>query len=206
MNCDKMDVFEAIKGRRSIRNYEDRPVEHEKIGMLLEACRWSPSAGNRQPWEVVIVDDPVTIEKLAHASLDQMWMKTAPLILAMCLNEKIARSTFGDRGEMYALETMGMAVQNIMLAAHSLGLGSCCVSAFEEEEVKYILKCLEIIKPVALITIGYTRNKPPAPFREEISVFTYYNSYAEQHRPSWIGVTKVGKRMRNKLVDSLKKC
>ncbi len=201
-----MDIFEAIQGRRSVRKYENRPVEQEKVGMLLEACRWSPSAGNRQPWEIVIVDNPEIIEKLACASLDQMWMKTAPLILAMCLNENIAKGTYGERGELYALQTMGMAAENIMLAAHSLGLGSCCVGAFEEGEVRKILKCLDIIRPVALITVGYPREEPRVPDRDNISQFTYCNHYGKQHAPDWPGAQKIGRKIRKKLLESLEKC
>jgi nitroreductase len=201
-----MDVFEAIEERRSIRNYEDRPVEEGKIGTLLETCRWSPSAGNRQPWEVIVVDDPETIERLAHASLDQMWMKTAPLILAMCINRNIAKGTYAERGELYALETIGMAIQNVMLAAHSMGLGSCCVGAFEEKEVSSILRCLDIIRPVALITVGYSREHPPKPTRDDICHFSYHNYYGNQTKPKWPGVSKVGKRLKKKLIESLEKC
>jgi len=201
-----MDVFEAIYGRRSVRKYEDKPVETDKIGFLLEACRWSPSAGNRQPWEVVVIDSKETIEKLACASLEQMWMKTAPLILAMCLNEKMGKGTYGERWEMYALETMGMAIENIMLAAHSLGLGSCCVGAFEEDKVKSIINCIDTVKPVALITVGYPREEPKTPKRDEISEFSYYNSYGQQYIPKWPGIEKMGKKLKNKLIGSLEKC
>ncbi len=201
-----MDLFEAIQNRRSIRNYEDLKVENDKIGFILEACRWSPSAGNRQPWEIIVVDDSEKIKKLAKASLDQMWITTAPLIFVVCINEKIAKGTFGERGEMYSLETIGMAIQNMMLASHSLGLGSCCVSAFEENDVKEIANCIENIKPVALITVGYPREEPSAPFRDDISQFTHYNSYGKKHTPDLPNAKKMKEKIRNKIIDSLEKC
>ncbi|HDI02679.1 MAG TPA: nitroreductase family protein [Candidatus Aenigmarchaeota archaeon] len=200
-----MDVFEAIRGRRSIRNYEDKPVEPEKIGMLLEACRWAPSAGNRQPWEVIVVDDPEIIERLARASLDQMWMTTAPVILAMCMNMNILKGTYGERSEMYALESMGMAIQNIMLTAYSLGLGTCCVAAFEEDEVMEILNCLKIIKPVALITVGYPAEEPPAPERDDITSFSYYNSYGKHYEPKRPSIGRIKKKVKNKLIKTLER-
>ncbi|UCG95406.1 MAG: nitroreductase family protein [archaeon] len=199
-----MDVFDAITGRRSVRKYENRPVDQEKLGMILDACRWAPSAGNRQPWEVVIVDDPEKIEKLAEAALEQMWMKTAPVILAVCINENIAKGTYGDRSDQYALQTIGMAVENMMLAAHCLGLGSCCVTAFEESEVRNIIECTEFIKPVALVTVGYSREEPPVPYREEIAEFTHYNSYREQYMPGLPGAFRKKRGLRKKLYDSLK--
>ena len=201
-----MELSEAIKGRRSIRNYENKKVEPEKIGMLLEACRWSPSAGNRQPWEVIVVDDPETIEKLARASLDQMWMTTAPVILAMCINLNIAKGTYGERSEMYALETMGMAIQNIMLTAYSLGLGTCCVSAFEEDRVSEILKCLDIIKPVALITVGYPAEEPPVPERDDVSRFAHYNSFGKNYETEWPGFERIKNKIKGRLIKSLKNC
>jgi len=201
-----MDLFEAIKGRRSIRNYEDKPVEDEKIGIILEACRWSPSAGNRQPWEIIIVDDPDLIEKLSKAAFEQLWIATAPIVLVVCINEKIATANYGKRGEMYALETMGCAVQNMMLTAYSLGLGSCLVSAFDEDEVKEMTGCLEFIRPVALLPIGYPAEKPEIPYRDEITQFTYLNKFGEKkYEPSWEGLSDYKKRMKKKIVKTLEK-
>jgi len=201
-----MDLFEAIKGRRSIRNYEDRPVEDDKIGTILEACKWSPSAANRQPWEIIIVDDPELIEKLAKAALEQFWIATAPIVFVVCVNEKIAKAHYGNRGEMYALETIGCAVQNMMLAAHSLGLGSCMVSAFDEDEVKEITECLEFIRPVALLPIGYPAEKPEIPYRDDVPQFTYLNKFGEKkYEPSWDGLDKYKEKMKRKLVKTLKR-
>jgi nitroreductase len=199
-----MDVFDAIKGRRSIRSYQDKPVDQEKIGLLLEALRWAPSAGNRQPWEVIVVDDPEKIESLANAALEQMWMKTAPVILAVCINEKIAKGTYGERSEQYALQTIGMATENMMLAAHSIGLGTCCVTAFEDDKVRDIMDCMEFIKPVALVTVGYPKEEPPVPYREEIAEFTHYNSYQEKYMPRLPGASHRKGGLRKKLYDSLK--
>lgn len=198
-----MDIFDAITGRRSIRKYKDKKVNQEKIGMLLEAFRWAPSAGNKQPWEVIIVDNPEKIERLASAALDQMWMKTAPLVMAICLNERMAKGTYGQRSHQYAIQTIGMAIENMMLAAHSLELGSCCVTAFEEQEVKKILGCLEFVKPVSLITVGYPMEEPPVPHREDISHFTYYNSYREQYVP--MECKRPGKgNLRKKIYEALR--
>jgi len=200
-----MDVLNIIKGRRSIRNYEDKPVEDEKIGMILEACRWSPSAGNRQPWEVIIVDDPNIIEDLAKAALEQMWISTAPIVFVVCINERIAKAWYGDRGEMYALETIGAAVQNMMLMAYSLGLGSCFVSAFDEDRVKEILNCPEFIKPAALLPIGYPAENPDPPYRDEISRFTYINKYGVgKYQPRW-SISDMKNKLKRKVIKTLEK-
>lgn len=201
-----MDVFETIRGRRSIRKYKDEPVEQEKLGAVLEACRWSPSAGNRQPWEIIIVDDPEIKEKIAEAALEQMWMKTAPFVLVVCINENKARGTYGERGDMYDLETIGMALENMMLTAHSLGLGTCCVGAFEDKRVKDLLECLEFVRPVALLTLGYPAEERPVTPRDEVSEFTFYNSYRNQYEPYILGIRKAGRKARKRLYQSLKNC
>jgi len=195
-----MELFDTIIGRRSIRNFWDKKVEDKKIGMILEACRWSPSAGNRQPWEVIVVDDYEIISKLADAAFDQDWIKTAPIVLAVCINKEIAESGFGDRGEFYALETIGASIQNMMLAAYSLGLGSCCVSAFDDDEIKEILNCPKIIKPAALIPIGYPKEDPEMPERDEINQFSYTNQYGKKLCGSeWKGLKRYSRDLKRKL-------
>ena len=79
----KMDVFEAIKTRRSIRKYQNKPVEQEKLSKVLEAARLSPSAANRQPWRFIVVTDPEVKEKL-RAAYNRDWFISAPVIIVGC--------------------------------------------------------------------------------------------------------------------------
>jgi len=199
-----MELFDAIVGRRSIRNFKDREVENKKIGLILESCRWSPSAGNRQPWEIVIVDDVEIIKKITCAAFNQSWIETAPVVLAVCLNKKIAKSSFGDRGELYALQTIGASIQSMMLTAYSLGLGSCCVSAFDEEEMAEILNCPDVVRPVALIPIGYPKEDPKPPRRDDINQFSYTNQYGEKLcGPEWKGLARYSRDLKRKLSKHL---
>lgn len=200
-----MELFEAIVGRRSIRSFKDKEVEDEKVGKILEACRWSPSAGNRQPWEIIVVQDHELKEKIAKAAFDQIWIADAPLVFAVCINKKIARSTYAKRGEMYAFETIGMAIQNMMLVAYSLGLGSCCVGAFEEESIGDILNCPDLVKPVALLPVGYPDEKPTPPPKDEVSSFTYLNQYGTgKYKPEWKGVSRYRRDLRRKISKALR--
>jgi nitroreductase len=174
-----MNVEEAIKTRRSVRNFLSKPVPDELIGELLEACRWAPSAGNRQPWEVIVIKDKKIIKELAEtAALKQMWMTTAPIALVMCINEQIARATYGSRGiELYAIQSTAAAIQNILLRAHSLGLGSCWVGAFYESEAKKILNCPNHIRPVAILPIGWPAESPAPPERHDVTDFSHLNKF-----------------------------
>ena len=125
-----MDVFEAMRNRRSIRKYLDLPVEWDKVGTILEAGRLAPSAGNLQAWKFIVVRDDNKRKALADATQQQYWMEQAPVhIVVVGVHAKHERF-FGERGKnFYSIQECAMAAMQMMLAAHSLGLGSCFVSA-----------------------------------------------------------------------------
>lgn len=195
-----MDLLEAIKNRRSIRKFEDKDVEREKIGILLNACKWSPSAGNRQPWEVIVVRNEGKKEELADAALNQKWITRAPVILVMCINKSLAKATYGQRGvELYGIQSTAAAVQNILLTAHSLGLGGCWVGAFDEEDVSFALECPEKIRPVAIIPIGHPKEKSSPTSRHEISDFVHVDKYGKKSKKEWKGIKTYLENMKGKL-------
>ncbi len=161
-----MELDEAIRNRRSIRSYQDKPVEDEKIEKILEAGRWAPSAGNLQSVEYIVVKDQETKEKLSRAALGQDQVSEAPVNIVVCVNfRKI--SHYGRRGEeLYSLQESGACIQNLMLTAHSLGLGTCWVGAFSEERAKEILGVSEHVRTVGIITLGYPSESPGSSRRD----------------------------------------
>lgn len=161
-----MEVSEAILNRRSIRSYKAKPVEDEKIEKILEAARWAPSAGNLQSVEYVIARDEETKGKLAAASYGQEQVSEAPVDIVVCCNlSKI--SHYGQRGrELYSLQESGACIQNLMLAAHSLGMGTCWIGAFDEAEVRRAIGAPQDVKPIAIISVGYAAEKPKSGRRD----------------------------------------
>ena len=156
-----MDVFEAIFGRRSVRKFRSDPIPDELILKVLEAGIWAPSAGNVQPWEIILVKNPETKEKLAEAALNQEFIAEAPVVFVVCVDLEKAGWAYGERGKtLYCLQDSGAAIQNMLLAAYALGLGTCWVGAFYEEAVRKILGIPQKYRPVALIPIGYPASKP----------------------------------------------
>lgn len=155
-----MEIAEAIRNRRSIRSYHAKPVETAKLERVLEAARWAPSAGNLQSVEYIVVKNPGTRELLSKAALGQEQITEAPVSIVVCCNfSKI--SHYGQRGkELYSLQESGACVQNLMLEAHALGLGTCWIGAFDESKVREILKVRDNARPVAIITLGYPAEKP----------------------------------------------
>jgi nitroreductase len=151
-----MDVLDAIRGRRSIRAFKSKDVSNSIVETLIDAARWGPSAGNIQPWEFIIVRKPETKRKLAEAALCQTFVEEAPLVIVVCADENRSSDGYGTRGRtLYCIQDTAASIQNMQLAAYSLGLATCWVGAFNEEEVREILRIPTGIRPVALIPIGY---------------------------------------------------
>jgi nitroreductase len=122
-----LEVYEAIKNRRSIRKYQQRVVEKEKLMKVLETARLSPSAMNRQPYAFVVTSDNKTIEKISSAC-NQEW--DAPIIIIVCAFPEAA--WVRDDGEEYWKADAAVAMNNISLQACSEGLGTCWIVAFKE--------------------------------------------------------------------------
>ena len=151
-----MDIFEAIAKRRSIRKYQDKDVDDKLIGVMLWAAAQAPSAGNLQEWRFIVVKDKKTKEMLYKAALEQEHVKQAPVLIVVAADLEVQILRYGKRGELvYALEDCAAAIENMLLVATALGLGTCWVGAFDEEDVKNILRLPDFLRPIAIITVGY---------------------------------------------------
>lgn len=157
-----MDVFDTIKNRRSIRSYDERPVTEAQIETLIEAASFAPSAGNIQPWEFVIVTDPGIKAQLAAAALDQAFIAEAPVVIVVCANETRSQQGYGSRGvNLYCIQDTAAAIQNLLLAAYALGLGTCWVGAFQEHAATSALNLPSHVRPVGIIPVGIPAERRP---------------------------------------------
>jgi len=173
-----MELSEAIKGRRSIRAFKKQDIPEKTIEKLIDAARWAPSAGNIQPWEFVIVTKPAIKKKLAQAALNQTHVEEAPAVIVVCADEKRASMGYGNRGRtLYCIQDTAAATQNILLTAYSLGLGSCWIGAFNEDEAKEVLNAPEGLRPVAIIPVGYPNETPPQRGRRFISQIVHNEGF-----------------------------
>jgi nitroreductase len=173
-----MALSEAIKGRRSIRTFKNQNVPDKMIDKLIDAARWAPSAGNIQPWEFVIITKPTVKKKLAQAALNQTHVEEAPVVIVVCADEKRAAMGYGNRGRtLYCIQDTAAATQNILLTAYSLGLGSCWIGAFNEDEAKEALNAPEGIRPLAIIPVGYPNETPPQRSRKFINQIVHHEGF-----------------------------
>ena len=173
-----MNVFEAIKERRSIRSFKEQDVKEEDIEMLIEAARWAPSAGNIQPWEFIIVRKHELKKELAEAAFGQAFVEEAPIVIVVCADENRSFQGYSVRGKtLYCIQDTAAAIQNIHLTAHSLGLGTCWIGAFNEEKVVKILKVPNGVRPVAIVPIGYPAESPAPRNRRPISQIVHDETF-----------------------------
>lgn len=151
-----MEFFEVVRTRRSIRVFDGRPVEEEKIRAILEAANAAPSAGNLQAYEIYLVQDPIARGRLAGTLPRMEFFSVVPLVLVFCANPARSEVRYAERGKkLYALQDATIACTHAMLAATALGLASVWVGAFREREVSAALNLPEALTPVALLPVGY---------------------------------------------------
>jgi len=169
----KVDVFEAVKVRRSIRKYRPEPIPKEKLEMILEATRLAPSAANRQPWRFIMVQEQDRKNALAEAANKQTFLSDAAAI-AVAVGDPDVSARWHEKDTMIALDHM-------VLAATALGYGTCWIGAFDEDAVKHLLKIPAKMKIIALLPIGISAEKPaPRPRKELSEIF-----FKEEWQTPW---------------------
>jgi nitroreductase len=145
-----MEVFEAVQKRRSVRAYDSKPIPEDVMGRVLESARISPSAANRQPWHFILVTDPEKKKALSKGAFAK-FIQEAPTIIVACGDEKAS-------GKWCIVDT-AIATQTMVLTATAEGLGTCWIGSFDEVDVKKQLGIPENLRVVALLPIGYPREK-----------------------------------------------
>jgi nitroreductase len=169
-----LDVFEAIRTRRSIRLYKKKAVEKEKLTKVLDAARLAPSAANRQPWSFVVVTCNEARKSLRRA-YNKDWFVSAPVIIVACVS---LRKAWTRDGEDYGKVDVSIAMQNLILAAWEQGLGTCWIAAFKENEVKSALGIPKNARVIAMTPLGYpAEHKGPVKDRKPLEEIVHYERW-----------------------------
>jgi nitroreductase len=163
-----MDVYDAIRERRSIRTYTETMVDEEKLVKLLEAARRAPSAKNLQNWKFIVITEKKIKEALVPACWEQRFIARAPVVIAGVANPTV---------KWYNLD-MGIAFEHIALEAVELGLGTCWIGAFDEQKVSRILAVPKNLETVILMTVGYPKQIPNPTPRKGLADIVSYESYS----------------------------
>jgi len=170
-----MDVMQAIRQRRSVRLYEDRAVEEEKLQQVLEAGRLAPSARNMQEWKFVVVRDEALRQKLAEAASGQRFVAEAPVVIVACAAEHDHIMSCGHPSHLI---DVAIAVDHMTLAARALELGTCWIGAFDQDKVRRILGIPDTVEVVALLPLGYPGRWPEARPRKSLEEIVCYDTWA----------------------------
>ena len=189
-----MDVLEAIKTRRSIRKYKTTPVDDKTVELVLEAARWAPSWKNTQCWRFIMVRDDDMKNKLADtlivdpsigdANPSDRAIREAPVVIVACA--ELGKSGYmegkqaTEKGDWWYMFDVALAMQNLMLAAHSLGLGTVHVGLADTKQAASILKVPDGLCVVGMTPLGYPDQEPKVRPRKELSEIVFYDSYGEQ--------------------------
>ena len=202
-------IIDAIKERRSIRKYSSRPVSTEILREVLQAAGWAPSAHNAQPWRFIVLIDTSLKQELSEA-MANAWtadmtedgtpsetrentskasverFTRAPVLIVACLTMedmiKYADESRQKSERDLAVQSLGAAIQNMLLVAHSKNLGACwfCAPIFCKDTVRKVLKIPEDVEPQALIALGYPAEKPRAPYRKPLENYSYLDCWGKK--------------------------
>jgi len=167
-----MDTIEIIFSRRSVRQYVHEPIPAEDLTRILECARQAPSAGNRQPCHFVVVTEPELRREIGLASHNQTWLADAAAIVVGLGDPSVSAG-------WYQVDT-AIAMQNLILAATSLGYGTCWVGAFDEAKVKEILAIPPELRVIALTPLGRSAQQPEARPRRAMAEFVSLQRYGIQ--------------------------
>lgn len=199
--------MKVIRGRRSVRRFRSVRPGRELVLKVLEAAVWAPSAHNSQPWRFILVDEFEVRRRLADR-MAGAWLRDmrrdgvpevealgrvksetyerileAPLLILVCL-DTTKLHTYPDERRQAAERTLGVqsvaaAVQNMLLAAYTLGLGSCwlCAPLFCKDEVREVLEIPEYVEPQAMVVAGYPAEEPEPPQRSPLRSVVFLNSW-----------------------------
>jgi hypothetical protein len=182
-----METLETIHKRRSIKKFLKTPVELDKLGAILDAGRVAPSAGNIQDRKFILVRDKSTIEAIARACLNQLWIAGAAAIIVIASKGEKTKYYYKKNAEFFIVQTCAAAAENMIIAATDMGIASTWVSAFNDHEIKNVLGIPSDGEPQVIIPIGYPDEIVPEPAHFELEHITYFERWGNKVKDTdWV--------------------
>lgn len=170
-----MDFFELIQQRFSVRAYKPDPVEDDKLQKVLEAARLAPTAANRQPFRLMVIETEGREEELARV-YGRGWFVDAPLVLCLCGIGAEAWVRSSD-GKSYLDVDAAIVMDHVILAATALGLGTCWIGAFDPDAAREVLNLPSEIEPILFTPLGYPDAEPGAKRRKDLDALVKYDTW-----------------------------
>ncbi|MEA4954423.1 MAG: nitroreductase family protein [Pseudoflavonifractor sp.] len=179
-----MDTLECIKSRRSVRKFQSTPVSSAQVEQLAEAGQWAPSWNNCKAVRYTALENPAMLKRISEtlvAPENAAIVGNAPLLIALSIVKKRSGyerdgTTSTAKGASWEMFDTGVACQNLCLAAHSIGLGTCIMASFHEEGVAELIDLPEEETLIALVACGYPESVPTPPRRKKVGEILRYRS------------------------------
>ena len=170
-----MDLYETIRNRYSVRAYQDKPVEEDKLARILEAVRLAPSGSNRQPWKFVVVRDKLIRKDLASACNNQAFIAEAPVVIVgvgLMPDRTMSCDVPGDPVDV------AIAMEHIALAATAEGLGTCWIGAFDQDKVRAVVAVPAQAKVIEVMPLGYPADEPREKSRKPLDEIVCHDTWS----------------------------
>lgn len=169
-----MDFIELVNKRYSVRAYKSDPVEKEKLLSVLDAARLAPTASNRQPFQIIVTKTSRKKTKLLSIYARE-WFVQAPLVICVCgIREK---AWVRKDGREYLYVDVAIVMDYITLAAADLGLGTCMIAAFNEENARKVLSIPPEVEPILFTPLGYPNDLPGIKKRKKLKDLVHYQHW-----------------------------
>lgn len=186
-DCDAQAIVDLLRSAQPVLTYDDRRVSPGDLDLILEAVRWTPSAANLQPWELLLLETEERKAALVDATLDPMlrddghgkqdWIVCAPHVLVFCADMRRVRARFGEGADRIAPLDVSASVLAAIVTARALGVSCCWVREFDPVRLRECMSIPRFFLPVAILTLGYSDAEVSAPPTLETAEFL--------HRETW---------------------
>ncbi len=162
-----MKMFEGIISRRSVRLYDSKPLETESLNKIIQSAIWAPSGKNGQPWKFKVITEKNIIEEISKLSANSRWLKTAPCLIIVYLDKMCSYHYIKD------VQSCGAAIQNMLLTAHEIGIGSCWIGDLLEkgDAINKLFEVDDSLELMGVVSFGYGRGRSINVGRKDINEF-----------------------------------
>lgn len=176
-----MDIGEAIKNRKSVRNFSEKEPDWRDIIEAIDHARYAPMAGNLLSTKFILINDPSKIQQIAE-SCQQDFMKFSHYLVVVCSDKRKTLTAYEEKGQMYLHQQAGAAMENFLLKITDLGLSTCWVGYFVEDEIKKLVEAPENVDIEGIFPIGYEKKHSlqKRPAKTELDACMFFEKYGNK--------------------------
>ncbi len=176
-----MNIDKAMKERRSIRDFKKKDVSWNKINEILESCIYAPCAGGIQNWRLIVLKNKGQLNDICF---NQEAVIKSNFLVVVCSDDADLKRHYKDHWDIFAIQNTSSGIQNMLLKATSMKIGSCWIGIYEEEKLKNLLKIPDDVDVHAILAFGYSDEKPEVPLRATLANVINYEEWSNKKKDS----------------------